>query len=152
MDEPAFIALAKGKMRQALDQGMLDAIADSLNSKGSSYQAMLSGHIKQLFNSYDPEETGEIPAEKFPELITHVGCEMSAAEMKRVLHIVDTDGSGGINFTEFVDWWRDFALNQVFTKFDSDGSGELSPIELKELLQSLGIALPKKGDELNTVW
>jgi len=141
MTEAVFIALAQGEMKNQLGRDVLDNIAN-MDADEASYLGILSGHVKKLFDEFDPEETGEIKTETFGDLISKVQDNkdvMSAEESKRVVKLIDVDNSGSISFSEFLDWWRDYALNQAFIKFDKDGSGELNDEELKGLLGSLGI-------------
>jgi hypothetical protein len=46
----------------------------------------------------------------------------------------DKDGDGNVDFGEFLQWWREYALENEFIKFDVDGSGELDTEELKALV------------------
>ncbi|CAM9620434.1 unnamed protein product, partial [Pylaiella littoralis] len=68
---------------------------------------------------------------------------------------VDTDGSGGISFEEFVAMMQlgevetDFTkeINEAFNFFDKDGDGKVSPSELAEIMRGLGDKL--SDDEIN---
>jgi len=68
-----------------------------------------------------------------------VGFKMSANEAAAVIRIIDTDGNGNIDSAEFLDWWQEYAMEQVFLKHDKDGSGELSKAEITGLLKELGL-------------
>jgi len=138
MTEDIFIRLAQGEMKTLVGQDVLSNI-DAISSEDAGYLAILSGHVKKMFDDFDPDKTGEIAIAKFPELMMEVQEGISTVEISRIIKLIDVDGSGSISFAEFLDWWRDYALNQKFTKFDSDGSGELNQEELQGLLQSLGI-------------
>lgn len=54
----------------------------------------------------------------------------TASDLKKILSIIDTDGSGKIDYTEFMAsvidheiYHREEKLYQAFKKFDIDGSG-----------------------------
>merc|ERR1711865_193957 len=49
------------------------------------------------------------------------------------------DGSGSIDFIEFMEWWREHGLHSVFSAHDDDNSGELTAEELKSMLEDLGV-------------
>ena len=49
---------------------------------------------------------------------------MSPKVMEAVIRVVDKDGDGMINYGEFLTWWREYAMEQVFLKFDTDGTVE----------------------------
>jgi calcium-dependent protein kinase len=59
-----------------------------------------------------------------------------------MLNALDTDGSGLIEYSEFVasascreEHWQDDALQLAFRKFDLDGNGSISHAELKEIMR-----------------
>ena len=65
-------------------------------------------------------------------------------QVKSIIKSVDADGSGTIDFDEFLDLMSDPKFNpkdehrQVFEMFDKDGSGRISVSELKEAFSNLG--------------
>lgn len=63
---------------------------------------------------------------------------MSKEEITQIFHKIDTDGSGTIDYSEFVAASIDRkkmlskrSLERVFKMFDKDGSGTISAEELK---------------------
>jgi Ca2+-binding EF-hand superfamily protein len=95
--------------------------------------------VLDLFKKFDSEGNGEIPTEQFPDLMREAGFEMSDREAAAVIRIIDKDGDGNIDASEFLSWWREHAMQQVFLKFDADNSGELSKDEFQNVLAHLGI-------------
>ena len=75
---------------------------------------------------------------------------MSTSEATAVVRIIDKDGDGTVDFGEFLDWWREYALENEFGKFDTDCSGELSPEEFQALLNHLGMVEMENYDDLFT--
>ena len=57
---------------------------------------------KQIFNSMDSDNDGQISQTDFRKILQKVGLEMQPDEMKRVIAEVDLDKSGTIEFNEFL--------------------------------------------------
>ena len=64
-------------------------------------------------------------------------------DIEQVLSSIDTDGSGTINYTEFLAatiesnvYMKEEKLYMAFRMLDIDGSGKISPQELKQILGS----------------
>ena len=71
-------------------------------------------------------------------------------QVQAIIESVDADGSGTIDFDEFLDLMSDPRFNdvakdehrQAFEMFDKDGNGNISLAELKEAFSSIGEPLP----------
>lgn len=97
-------------------------------------------HLRQTFEKMDKNGDGVLSA-----LELYEGLKESGVEEKQLLEIlkdVDSDGSGTIEYTEFIAAAWDFQRTlqhgivwSVFKIFDADGSGTVSK---KEILQLLG--------------
>lgn len=75
-------------------------------------------------------------------------------ELNDILHQIDTDNNGTIEFDEFVDlmgrnplspkladgapWGEDSELYYAFSVFDKDSSGKISVDELEQVMKNLG--------------
>ena len=100
-------------MKTALAQQLLSGIQASLDSteKTATYSQMMAEHVKTVFNKLDTDGTGEISVEEFPALMKGVvGLNMSKNEASAIVRIIDKDGSGTVDFGDFLDWWREHAL------------------------------------------
>jgi calmodulin len=66
--------------------------------------------------------------------------EMTAAE---VLAELDKDGTGTIDYPEFLGWWKRYDIKRLFETFDRDGSGEINFAEMMQLTVQAGVKLTK---------
>ncbi|EKX53490.1 hypothetical protein GUITHDRAFT_54801, partial [Guillardia theta CCMP2712] len=60
-----------------------------------------SAMISSAFNAFDMDGSGELEREEFEEALVHVGLEVPKEEVDEMMAVMDTDGSGTINFSEF---------------------------------------------------
>jgi len=110
-------------------------------------QALMSSAVKAGFGRFDPHGTGAISASSCGELIQELGGRMDAKQVESVVAELDSDGSGFIEFREFIDWWQLHGMRQTFRRFDVDDSGSIEAQELEMLLHSLGIRLEAEAME-----
>lgn len=105
-------------------------------------------HIKRLreiFNNFDVDNSGELDIEELTEAMKQFGQQGTPQEMQELMKEI---GKGGDHAS-----FNDFAkvllrkmnyndsqqtLESMFNRFDSDGSGTISPQELKGFLKKLG--------------
>ncbi len=98
--------------------------------------------------------------------MAELGGETRGEAVEELMESLDSDGSGMIEFREFLDWWHNIGMRQVrsrlddisaasrrylgrisgpfpqvFSRFDDDGSGSIEIGEFGELLGALGIHL-----------
>lgn len=71
----------------------------------------------------------------------HFGVPINEEEVDRMMKNVDLDGNGVIEYTEFVmatmsekNMISNEKLRAAFNMFDKDGSGTISPDEIKDVL------------------
>lgn len=79
--------------------------------------------IKKKFDMYDTDKSGEIEFDEFEQMMGNLlglkdPGDLPAERMNRFWREIDVDGSGSVDFGEFVEW---------YTKYFSDGSG--GPLE-----------------------
>ncbi|RYG69502.1 hypothetical protein EON64_02535 [archaeon] len=97
--------------------------------------------LKRIFDSIDIDHSGSIGLK---ELLTHLDIESNNKFSKRVFSIFDEDGSGQVDFREFVlSIWNYCTLSQAtlalfaFDLYDADRTGFLSPVEIEGILKDL---------------
>merc|ERR1712070_36639 len=79
---------------------------------------------------------------------------MGAEEATRIFMAIDVDGSGSIDYTEFIAATLDKKtfLNrelcrEAFLLFDKDGNGQISLDELRDMLHGQGSIMNSESDE-----
>jgi Ca2+-binding EF-hand superfamily protein len=92
-----------------------------------------------IFNKFDPNGTGSIGVAQFQKMVSNYGVWLTSDALALAIRLIDTDGSGTIEYNEFLTWYRqssfaslsldDAALQRrheaalIFTKYDDDRSG-----------------------------
>lgn len=104
---------------------------------------------KTMFDDLDIEADGKITAEDIQERLRQVGSFKTLKQIKKNLERYDTDGSGALDFCEFLTLMlHDLnlsnpqeTLRNVFLTFDEDGDGKITAPELKRTMETVGIPL-----------
>ena len=93
-----------------------------------------------MFKSLDKNSDGVLTID---EIKQGLGGNQSYKELDEILKSIDTDGSGKVDYTEFIAatmekniYMKEEKLFMAFKMFDIDGSGKISADELKETLGS----------------
>ncbi len=58
-----------------------------------------------MFSQFDVDDDGKLDESEFTKLCKEQGPGLSEAEIAAGLELLDTDGSGSIEFGEWVTWW-----------------------------------------------
>merc|ERR1712031_19423 len=90
------IFLKRYKMSREELQGMADRLGIQLNNLC---------YLKQEFDAYDEDRSGYIDVKELKELLEKLGEELSEDELDQAFRELDSDGSGEIEFFEFVEWF-----------------------------------------------
>jgi calmodulin len=104
---------------------------------------------KIMFDDLDVTTDGKITAEDIQERLRQVGSFKTIKQIKKNLKRYDTDGSGALDFCEFLTLMlHDLnlsnpqeTLRNVFLTFDEDGDGKITPPALKRTMETVGIPL-----------
>jgi calmodulin len=90
-------------------------------------------------------------------VVEQLGHQVTDEEIRAMIAEVDADGSGTIDFAEFLSLMafrlmlndNEDEILEAFKVFDKDGNGKLSAVELKAVLTTLGEKLtPSECDEI----
>merc|ERR1712151_1394486 len=90
------IFLKRYKMSREELQKMADDMGIQLNNLC---------YLKQEFDAYDDDHSGYIDVKELKELLEKLGEELSEGELDQAFRELDSDGSGEIEFFEFVEWF-----------------------------------------------
>jgi len=135
------------RAEQKLQHAVLTFIASQLLQNEDSKQ------LSEAFRNLDKNGDGKISREELLEVYSGMmGLEAASEEVEKIMRQVDANGSGYIDYTEFImaTAQKEKMINQMnleaaFKVFDSDGSGKISAQELKALLGS-------GGSENESIW
>mmetsp|Transcript_49732 Transcript_49732/g.115371 ORF Transcript_49732/g.115371 Transcript_49732/m.115371 type:complete len:705 (-) Transcript_49732:31-2145(-) len=90
------IFLKRYKMSKEDLQQMADKMGIALNNLC---------YLKQEFDAYDEDRSGYIDVKELKGLLEKLGEELSDDELDQAFRELDSDGSGDIEFFEFVEWF-----------------------------------------------
>ncbi|KAA0155664.1 hypothetical protein FNF27_03921 [Cafeteria roenbergensis] len=102
--------------------------------------------IREAFNLFDTDGSGTIDPKELKSAMQSLGFEAKNATIYQMIGDIDKDGSGAIDFDEFLDMMtakmsdKDTRedIVKVFNLFDDDGSGRISLRNLKRVAKELG--------------
>lgn len=59
--------------------------------------------LKSIFESFDASKKGTCPLEIIPAILSTLGVKTEKEELDIIIHEIDADGSGLIDFDEFIE-------------------------------------------------
>jgi len=103
--------------------------------------------FRDTFVIFDKDGDGTIDSKELSTVLKSMGYNPTKEEIQDMVDEVDSDGSGSIEFLEFLllmgkilkDVPTDADLRDVFTVFDKDRSGFASSSEIKTVMSNLGV-------------
>lgn len=107
---------------------------------------------KEAFQLFDKDGGGTISTKELKQVFEALGQNPSDEDIHSMISEVDQDGSGEIDFDEFLtlmaakqsNMTMEDELRGAFNVFDQDGSGYISSQELKQVLDNLGEKLTEE--------
>ncbi|CAG9313942.1 unnamed protein product [Blepharisma stoltei] len=99
--------------------------------------------MREAFRAMDTNGDGKLSKEELlAQYVRTMGPEMAEVEVNRIMAEADSDNNGFIDYTEFLKATLDLKtamsaenLKVAFDVFDKDGSGKISTLELKRILE-----------------
>jgi len=97
------------------------------------------------FKNYDKEGKGEIPSSLLGTVMKNLGHNLKPDQLQEAIEAVDSDGSGWIDFDEFLDLMAkktkeaqdEQELREAFRVFDSKNKGQIDTTDLKVIFKAL---------------
>jgi Ca2+-binding EF-hand superfamily protein len=114
------------------------------------YTQKMARRFYDVFKEFDEDDSDEMSTEEVYGCVKKLGWFPTEELITECVGQVDEDGSGSITFDEFYQMMNylrkteGFTVNEMnkfrnlFNKFDVDGSGEISTLELAGVLRNLG--------------
>ena len=97
--------------------------------------------LQKAFRQLDTNSDGKLSRDELIEGYRQILGDLAEVEVDRILKIADSDGSGEIDYSEWVVATTDKKrllsnekLETAFNLFDKDGSGTISANEVREVL------------------
>lgn len=102
--------------------------------------------FKEAFSLFDKDGDGTITTKELGTVMRSLGQNPTEAELADMIHEVDADQSGTIDFSEFLTLMAkkmketdtEEELIEAFKVFDRDGNGLISAAELRHVMTNLG--------------
>ncbi|XP_052860967.1 troponin C, isoallergen Bla g 6.0101 [Anopheles cruzii] len=104
--------------------------------------------LRNAFNAFDQEKKGCIGTQMVGTILSMLGHQLDDKMLKEIIDEVDADGSGELEFEEFVTLAARFMveedaeamqqeLKEAFRLYDKEGNGYITTAVLREILKEL---------------
>merc|ERR1711865_1166306 len=102
--------------------------------------------FKEAMGLFDKDGDGTITTKELGTVMRSLGQNPTESELQDMINEVDADGSGTIDFPEFLnlmarkmkDTDSEEEIKEAFKVFDKDGNGFISAAELRHVMTNLG--------------
>merc|ERR1712066_214252 len=102
--------------------------------------------VKDAFDLFDADSSGAVSVTELVEAMRSLGLEQKNEAVFNMIKEIDTDGSGELEFTEWLEMMTArlsdktprSEIERVFKLFDDDRTGEISLANLKRVANDLG--------------
>ncbi|XP_023341924.1 calmodulin [Eurytemora carolleeae] len=98
--------------------------------------------MKNAFSLFDRDGDGTISTKELASVFKSLGAQASEQQLQAMIRAADTDGSGTVEFNEFMELMADTMevteeeMMESFKLFDRDGSGTINHNEIKLLTRT----------------
>lgn len=104
------------------------------------------GEFQDAFIAFDSDHDGVITTHELGKVLRQIGQNPTDAELADMVNDVDKDGTGSIDFCEFLammankinDQNAEDEIREAFKVFDGDGNGYINRQELAVVMMNLG--------------
>merc|ERR1712187_308784 len=102
--------------------------------------------VKDAFDLFDTDSSGAVSVQELVDAMQSLGLEQKNEAVFNMIKEIDTDGSGELEFTEWLEMMTArlsdktprSEIERVFKLFDDDRTGEISLANLKRVANELG--------------
>nr|GEV29010.1 probable calcium-binding protein CML20 [Tanacetum cinerariifolium] len=120
---------------------------DILKGRHHGVTQQVKQEMKEAFELFDTDGNGTIDAKELSNAMRALGFEMTKEQLDQMIADVDRDGSGAIDFDEFVFMMSDKIgersnkqeLTKAFNIIDHDKNGKISISDIKNIAKELGV-------------
>ncbi|XP_059090919.1 calmodulin-A-like isoform X1 [Tigriopus californicus] len=115
------------------------------------------GNFQDAFFEFDTDHDGVINCKELGQVLKALGLNPTEAELQDMVNEVDKDGTGSIDFPEFLAMMAmkineqnaEDEIREAFKVFDGDGNGYIDRRELAIMLKFLGE--PMTEEEISAI-
>ncbi|XP_060566582.1 calmodulin-beta-like isoform X1 [Ruditapes philippinarum] len=140
----------KKRIHVTEEKATLTPTPKSASDRKSSLPEEKLQELQEAFVLFDKNQDGMITKEELGAVLHALGQRPTVSEVQALIHSVDLDKSGTIDFEEFVKIFStklsidpEKELHEVFCIFDENGDGFISSDELYSMLHKLGEHITK---------
>ncbi|XP_048357589.1 calmodulin-A-like [Sphaerodactylus townsendi] len=108
--------------------------------------------FKEAFSLFDKDGDGAITTKDLGTVMRSLGHNPTEAELRAMIHDIDTNGNGTVDFPEFLalmakrvrETDSEEEIRDAFRVFDKDGNGYICAAELRHVMTNLGEKLTEE--------